>query len=98
MSRIAYLAYLVVMSGGILVGCRRLGILDRRLLHAVGFTIAVFFAFDLVGVARGWFYTDPALNLWILPGGVSIEEVINLMFLTALSVVLAQGWRRWRHA
>jgi lycopene cyclase domain-containing protein len=98
MSRIAYLAYLIVMSGGMLVGCRRLGILDRRLLRAVALTVAVFFVFDLVGVARGWFHTDPALNLWILPGGVSIEEVINLMFLTALSVVLAQGWRWWRHA
>jgi lycopene cyclase domain-containing protein len=98
MSRIAYLAYLIVMSGGMLVGGGRLRILDARLLRSIIVTVPIFLVFDLVGVARGWFYTDPALNLWILPGGVSIEEVINLMFLTALSVVLAQGWRRWRHA
>jgi hypothetical protein len=97
MSRFAYLAYLVVSVSGMLAMCAWMGTLDRRMLRALLVTIPIFFVFDLVGVARGWFYTDPRLNVWILPGGVSVEEVINLGFLTVLSVVLAADFRRWRH-
>lgn len=97
MSHFAYLAYLVVATGGMLAVCAWRGILDRRLLRAVLVTVPVFLAFDIVGVARGWFSTDPSLNVWILPGGASIEEVINLAFLTVLSIDLSLGVRRGRH-
>jgi hypothetical protein len=97
MGRFAYLAYLAISVGSVLAICAWLGTLDRRMLRAVLVTVPIFFVFDLVGVARGWFYTDPSLNVWILPGGVSIEEVINLGFLTLFSVALAADLRRWRH-
>ena len=98
MSRFAYLAYLVIASGGMLAVSRWRGHLDGRLLRAVLVTVPLFLIFDVVGVARGWFYTSASLNVWILPGGVSLEEVVNLAFLTILSVDLAQGFTRRRHA
>jgi hypothetical protein len=97
MGRFAYLAYLAISFGSMLAICAWLGTLDRRMLRALLVTVPIFFVLDLVGVARGWFYTDPSLNVWILPGGVSIEEVINLGFLTLFSVALAADLRRWRH-
>lgn len=97
MSHVAYLAYLVIAIGSMLVGAARLGILDRRLLRSLLITVPLFVLFDLVGVARGWFYTNPSLNIWVLPGGISIEELINLMFLTMFSIALSLGFRRWRH-
>jgi hypothetical protein len=97
MSHFAYLAYLVVATGGMLAVCAWRGILNRRLLQAVLVTVPLFVAFDLLGVARGWFSTEPSLNVWILPGGVSVEEIINLAFLTVLSVDLSLGFRGVRH-
>ena len=97
MSHVAYLAYLVVATGGMLAVCALRGILHRQLLRAVLVTVPLFFAFDIVGVARGWFSTEPSLNVWILPGGVSIEEIINLAFLTILSVDLSLRFRRPGH-
>lgn len=97
MSHFAYLAYLVAALSGMLVLCALRGILDRRLLRAVLITVPIFFVFDAFGVARGWFYAAPSLNVWILPGGISIEEVINLAFLTALAIDLSLGFRRLRH-
>ena len=97
MSHFAYLAYLVIATGGMLAICAWRGILNRRLLRAVLVTVPLFFAFDTFGVARGWFSTEPTLNVWILPGGVSIEEIINLAFLTVLSVDLSLGFRSVRH-
>jgi hypothetical protein len=97
MGHFAYLAYLVIALAGITAIAFRRGILDHRLVRAVLVTVAVFFLFDTIGVARGWFYTAPSLNVWILPGGVSIEEVIDLVFLTVLSIELSFGIRRRRH-
>jgi len=97
MSHFAYLAYLVIAVGAMLAGTARLGILDGRLLRSIVITVPFFFLFDLLGVARGWFYTDASLNIWVLPGGVSLEELINLAFLTMFSVALSVGVRRWRH-
>lgn len=97
MSHFAYLAYLVVMLSSMLVVCAARGILDRRLLRAVLITVPIFFVFDAFGVARGWFYTEPSLNVWILPGGISIEEVINLAFLTLFAIALSLGFRKVRH-
>lgn len=97
MSHFAYLAYLVIATGGMLAVCAWRGILNPRLLRAVLVTVPLFLAFDAFGVARGWFATEPSLNVWILPGGVSIEEVINLAFLTVLSVDLSLGFRMVRH-
>lgn len=96
MSHFAYLAYLVIAVVAILAEGARMGILDRRMVRSLLVTVPFFFAFDLIGVARGWFYTDPGLNIWVLPGGVSVEEVINLAFLTVFSVALSLGFRRWR--
>jgi hypothetical protein len=98
MSHFAYLAYLLVTLAGMLAVCAWRGILNQRLLRAVLVTVPLFFLIDAVGVARGWFYTAPSLNVWILPGGVSLEEVINLVFLTILSVDLSLGFMRRRHA
>lgn len=96
MSRFAYLVYLVIAVGAILAEGTRMGILDRRMARSLLVTVPLFFVFDLFGVARGWFYTDPSLNIWVLPGGVSLEEIINLAFLTMFSVALSLGFRRWR--
>lgn len=98
MSHLAYLAYLVMATGGMLTVCFFRGILNRRLLRAVLVTVPLFFAFDMFGVARGWFATEPSLNVWILPGGVSIEEIIDLAFLTVLAVDLSLGFREVRRA
>jgi hypothetical protein len=97
MSHVAYFAYLVIAVGAMLAEAARMGILDRRLVRSLLVTVPLFFLFDLLGVARGWFYTDPSLNIWVLPGGVSVEELINLAFLTLFSVALSLGFRRWRH-
>lgn len=96
MTRFAYLAYLLVAAGAMLAESARMRLLDFRLLRALLVTMPIFLAFDALGVARGWFETDPKLNLWILPGGISVEEVINLAFLTMLSVALSLGFRRLR--
>jgi hypothetical protein len=80
-----------------LVVCARRGILDRRLLRAGVITVTLFLVFDAFGVARGWFYTEPSLNVWILPGGISIEEVINLAFLTLFAIELSLGFRQIGH-
>lgn len=97
MSHFAYLAYLVVMLSSMLVVCAARGILGRRLLRALLVTLPIFLVFDGFGVARGWFYTEPSLNVWILPGGISIEEVINLAFLTLFAIELSLGFRKVRH-
>jgi len=97
MSHFAYLAYLVIAVAAIVAETARMGILDRRLLRSLLITVPFFFVFDLLGVARGWFYTDPSLNVWVLPGGVSLEEIINLAFLTVFSVALSRGFRQARH-
>lgn len=97
MSHFAYLAYLVIAVAAIVAEGARMGILDRRLVRSLVITVPFFFLFDLLGVARGWFYTDPSLNIWVLPGGVSLEEIINLAFLTVFSVALSLGFRQARH-
>ena len=97
MSHFAYLAYLVIAVGAIVAEGARMGILDRRLVRSLVITVPFFFVFDLLGVARGWFSTDPSLNIWVLPGGVSLEEIINLVFLSVFSVALSLGFRQARH-
>lgn len=97
MSHFGYLAYLLVMLSSMVVVCAARGILDRRLLRALLVTLPIFLVFDGVGVARGWFYTGPSLNVWILPGGISIEEVINLAFLTLFAIELSLGFRKVPH-
>jgi hypothetical protein len=97
MSHFAYLAYLVIAVGAIVAEGARLGILDRRMVRSLLVTVPLFLLFDLLGVARGWFYTSPSLNIWVLPGGVSLEEIINLVFLTVFSVALSRGFRQTRH-
>ena len=97
MSHVGYLAYLVIASSGVLVICAWRGILNRRLLRALFITVPIFLLFDALGVARGWFYTEASLNVWILPGGISIEEVINLAFLTILAIDLSLGFRKLGH-
>jgi hypothetical protein len=94
MVRFAYLGYLVLATAGMLLESIRMRILDHRLVRSLLLTMAVFLAFDAVGVARGWFQVNPELNLWVLPGGISIEEVINLAFLTIFSIALSLGFRR----
>ncbi len=92
LTRFAYLVAIALSASGILALDRRLrlGSLGRRLLRAVAVTVPVCLCFDAVGAARGWFHSSPALNVAVVPPGISVEEPLLLSFLVLLSVVL---WR-----
>ena len=72
----------------------RTGVVSRQLVRTVLITVPIFLVFDLIGSARGWFYSNPHLNLLILSPGIPIEEPVLLAFLTLVSVSLLQGARR----
>jgi hypothetical protein len=97
MTRYLYLATITLSTAGVLFLGRRLGLgaSGPRLLRAVAVTVAVFLAIDALGAARGWFRSDPHLNLAILPPGISIEEPFLLAFLVLVSITLWRGASRW---
>ncbi|MDQ6741546.1 MAG: lycopene cyclase domain-containing protein [Candidatus Dormibacteraeota bacterium] len=90
--RFLYLVALVASWMGVLGLDRRfrLGVADSRLLRAIAFTVPLFLAFDVLGAARGWFWSNPALNSLIVSPGVPLEEPLLLAFLTLLA---AAGYR-----
>jgi hypothetical protein len=97
MTRYLYLAAITSSTAGVLfLGRRlRLGASGPRLLRAIAVTVPVFLAIDALGVARGWFRSDPHLNVAILPPGISVEEPFLLTFLVLVSIALWRGASRW---
>jgi hypothetical protein len=91
-----YLLAILVSTVGVLVlaGRRGLGLRGRRVLLALVVTLPVFLAIDVAGSVRGWFRSDPALSLAILPGGVSLEEPFLLAFLVLVAITLWRGAAR----
>lgn len=96
MTHFAYLAAILGSAAGVAVLDHRfrLGAVSRRLAWAVALTLPAFLAFDAVGAVRGWFRSDPALSIALLPSGISFEEPFLLTFLILLSVVLCRGAAR----
>ena len=96
MTRYAYLAILLLSFAGVAFVIRRFGLkVDSRLvLRAVALTVPVFLLVDAIGAARGWFFSNPRLNIAIFPPGVSLEEPVLLAFLTFLSITLRRALAR----
>jgi lycopene cyclase domain-containing protein len=91
-----YLLGLLFSWAGVLFLDRRLHtrVAGRRLLRALLVTVPLFLGFDAAGAARGWFHSNPRLNVLIFPPGIPLEEPILLGFLTLLSVVIWKGVQR----
>jgi lycopene cyclase domain-containing protein len=91
--RFAYLGAIAASFAAVLALDERLGTGARgpRLTRATGVTVPVFLAFDAVGAARGWFYSNPDRNSVIVPPGIPLEEPLLLAFLTLVSVVIHRG-------
>lgn len=98
MTRVLYLIAIVVSFAGVLAldRARLRSITPRRLLRTVAVTVPLFLAFDVLGAARGWFASDPRLNLLIIPPGVPIEEPLLLAFITLVSISFLEAFRRSR--
>lgn len=96
MTRYLYLLTILLSIAGVLGLDRRFetGILGQRLARTILVTVPIFLAFDLLGAARGWFWSDPHLNALIVRPGIPLEEPILLAFLTLVSVSLWTGARR----
>lgn len=97
LTRFLYLCALVVSASGVVVLASRLGlgVSWRRLVVAVALTVPVFLGVDAIGAARGWFRSNPALNVAIFPPGISLEEPLLLAFLVLISVSLWRAAARW---
>lgn len=97
LTRFAYLTAIALSACGVALAGRRLrlGVTWRRVLRAGAVTVPVFLCLDAIGAARGWFHSNPALNVAILPPGISFEEPLLLSFLVLLSVVLWRAAVRW---
>jgi lycopene cyclase domain-containing protein len=96
MTHALYLAAILGSLAGISLLDRRLhtGIASPRLVRTVAVTVGTFLVFDLVGSARGWFASNPSLNVHIFPPGIPLEEPVLLTLLTVTSVALWCGLRR----
>lgn len=93
LQRFPYLGAIVASLAGVLALDARLGtgVRGRRLTRTIGVTVPVFLAFDAVGAARGWFFSNPERNSVIVPPGIPLEEPLLLGFLTLVSVVVHRG-------
>lgn len=91
-----YLITILVSAAGILAlnWVLDTGVLSRRLMWTVTVTVPLFLIFDIVGSARGWFQSNPHLNVLIVPPGIPLEEPILLAFLAVVSISLWQGTRK----
>lgn len=94
--RFAYLTVLLLSVAGVVFVVRRfhLNVDSRLALRAVALTVPLFLVVDAIGAARGWFFSNPSLNIAIFPPGISIEEPILLGFLAFLSIVLYRALAR----
>jgi lycopene beta-cyclase len=72
-----------------------------HLVRVLAPVLAVFYAWDVVAIARGhWWFSRTYTTGWVLPGSVPVEEVVffvvvpvcALLSLEAVGNVLA--WRR----
>lgn len=92
--------YLLVIVGSIagvsLLAWQHLpGTLSRRLLAPIALVLVVFLlVFDGLGAARGWFASNDAWVIAIVPPGIPPEEPLLLAFLALFSVVLLRAARR----
>lgn len=92
--------YLLVIVGSIagvaLLAWQHLpGTLSRRLLAPIAVVLVVFLVvFDGLGAARGWFASNDAWVIAIVPPGIPPEEPLLLAFLALFSVVLLRTARR----
>ncbi len=95
-TRPLYLVAILVSVAGVLAlnWIFRTGVLSRRLIWTISLTVPLFLIFDIVGASRGWFSSNPHLNVLIVPPGIPLEEPILLAFLTLVSISLWQGARR----
>jgi hypothetical protein len=92
----AYLVAILASLAGMVVIDRtqRLGILGRRLVVAVLVVeVAFLLVFDVLGASRGWFATEPAAVIAIVPPGIPPEEPLLLAFLAYFTLVV-QGLTR----
>jgi lycopene cyclase domain-containing protein len=102
--RFAYLAVLLVSFAGVVALDRRLGAgvttarVRGRLLFTIAATLVPFLSFDAVGAARGWFASEPARVVLLVPPGIPLEEPVLLAFLAVLSAALFAALRGERHA
>jgi hypothetical protein len=88
----------VASLAGVLTLDRRYvrSITTRRLLRTMAVTVPLFLAFDVLGAARGWFASDPRLNVLIVPPGVPLEEPLLLAFITLVSISFLEAFRKSR--
>ena len=91
-----YLLSIVLSAAGVLLLARRFlpGVVSRRLVRPVVVVLVALLAFDAVGAARGWFASNEAWVVAIVPPGIPPEEPLLLAFLALFSVVLFEGFRR----
>jgi lycopene cyclase domain-containing protein len=96
--RVLYLIAIVVSLAGVLTLDRRYlrSITTRRLLRTMAVTVPLFLAFDVLGAARGWFASDPRLNVLIVRPGVPLEEPLLLAFITLVSISFLEAFRKSR--
>ncbi len=95
----AYLVAILFSLAGMVVIDRtqRLGILGRRLVVAVVVVeVAFLLVFDVLGASRGWFASEPAYVIAILPPGIPPEEPLLLAFLAYFTLVVQGLVRRWQ--
>ena len=97
LTRFVYLSAIALSATGVAVSARRLrlDVSGHRLLRAVALTVPVFLVLDATGAARGWFRSNPDLNVAIVPPGISVEEPLLLSFLVLLSIALWRAAGRW---
>lgn len=92
MTRFTYLAALAVSAAGMWWFDRsgKFEVFGARLWRSAAVTVPLFLAIDILGAVRGWFHSDPRLNVAIFPPGIPLEEPVLLTFLVAVAVLL---WR-----
>ena len=97
LARFVYLSAIALSASGVALAARRLrlDVCGHRLLRAAAITVPVFLLLDAAGAARGWFRSNPDLNVAIVPPGISLEEPLLLSFLVLLSIVLWRAAGRW---
>jgi len=66
----------------------RLGLWSRATAAAIVVVEIAFLAFDLIGAAGGWFASNPAWVVAIVPPGIPPEEPLLLAFITVWAILL----------
>lgn len=97
MPQSAYLLAILGSAVGMVVIDRRwrLGVVGARLVVPVAVVEVAFLAFDLVGVVRGWFASEPDRVVAIVAPGIPLEEPLLLAFLAGFAIVVFRILSRW---